>query len=184
MTAWFSCFPLGCSTNFKTTTTAVEKLSKTNVCFTGNSMSGGNKAIELQLQMRQNAEDMHSFMKELESWERDIKKKDEELRTGGVQVIQVCPCCWHASVSGSGNVLSQLRALAACCLCVVEHAPTCAQQRLQNKDEGKEEEGDNRQWRRKESWVLATLKDKSIWLSSVGHVWRGSYCFLINSTKH
>ncbi|XP_041819936.1 RNA polymerase II-associated protein 3 isoform X2 [Chelmon rostratus] len=48
-------------------------------------MSGGNKAIELQLQMRQNAEDMHSFMKELESWERDIKKKDEELRTGGVQ---------------------------------------------------------------------------------------------------
>ncbi|XP_044042426.1 RNA polymerase II-associated protein 3 [Siniperca chuatsi] len=51
-------------------------------------MSGGNKAIELQLQMRQNAEDMHSFMKELESWETDIKKKDEELRTGGLQEVQ------------------------------------------------------------------------------------------------
>lgn len=51
-------------------------------------MSGGNKAIELQLQMRQNAEDMHSFMKELESWEIDIKKKDEALRTGGLQEVQ------------------------------------------------------------------------------------------------
>lgn len=46
-------------------------------------MSGGNKAIELQLQMRQNAEDLQSFMKELESWEEDIKRKDDELRTGG-----------------------------------------------------------------------------------------------------
>lgn len=54
-------------------------------------MSGGNKAIELQLQMRQNAEDMHSFMKELESWETDIKKKDDELRREGLQQDQVCP---------------------------------------------------------------------------------------------
>lgn len=46
-------------------------------------MSGGNKAIELQLQMRQNSEDLHSFMRELDSWEEDIKKKDEQLRTGG-----------------------------------------------------------------------------------------------------
>lgn len=46
-------------------------------------MSGGNKAVELQLQMRQNAEDLHSFMRELDSWEEDIKKKDEQLRTGG-----------------------------------------------------------------------------------------------------
>ncbi|XP_026183087.1 RNA polymerase II-associated protein 3 isoform X2 [Mastacembelus armatus] len=48
-------------------------------------MSGGNKAIELQLQMRQNAEDLHSFMKELDSWETDIKQRDEELRTGRIQ---------------------------------------------------------------------------------------------------
>ncbi|XP_042337440.1 RNA polymerase II-associated protein 3-like, partial [Plectropomus leopardus] len=51
-------------------------------------MSGGNKAFELQLQMRQNAEDLHGFMRELESWETDIKKKDEELRTGGHQEDQ------------------------------------------------------------------------------------------------
>ncbi|XP_034434552.1 RNA polymerase II-associated protein 3 isoform X1 [Hippoglossus hippoglossus] len=48
-------------------------------------MSGGNKAIELQLQMRQNAEELHSYMKELEGWECDMKTKDEELRTGGAQ---------------------------------------------------------------------------------------------------
>ncbi|XP_071358436.1 RNA polymerase II-associated protein 3 [Trachinotus anak] len=51
-------------------------------------MSGGNKAIELQLQMRQNAEDLHSFMKELENWETDMKRKDEELRTGELQEVQ------------------------------------------------------------------------------------------------
>ncbi|XP_029597696.1 RNA polymerase II-associated protein 3 isoform X2 [Salmo trutta] len=43
-----------------------------------------NKAIELQLQMRQNAEDLHNFMKDLDSWETDIKRKDEQLRTGSV----------------------------------------------------------------------------------------------------
>lgn len=53
-------------------------------------MSAGNKAVELQLQMRQNAEDMMSFMKELESWETDIKKKDEDLRRGGLPGEQVC----------------------------------------------------------------------------------------------
>lgn len=56
-------------------------------------MSAGSKAVELQLQMRQNAEDLHSFMKELESWEIDIKKKDEELRTGGGPEVLVRPCC-------------------------------------------------------------------------------------------
>lgn len=63
-------------------------------------MSAGNKAIELQLQMRQNSEDLHSFMKELESWETDIKKKDEQLRTGGIQQLQVCSVCRHPSILG------------------------------------------------------------------------------------
>uniref|UniRef100_A0A3Q3VXZ4 RNA polymerase II-associated protein 3 n=1 Tax=Mola mola TaxID=94237 RepID=A0A3Q3VXZ4_MOLML len=48
-------------------------------------MSGGNKAIELQFQMRHNSEDMLGFMREMESWEADMKKKDEELRNGGLQ---------------------------------------------------------------------------------------------------
>ncbi|KAI4878863.1 hypothetical protein NFI96_012046 [Prochilodus magdalenae] len=47
-------------------------------------MSGSNKAIELQMQMRQNAEDLQNFMKELNSWEMDIKKKDEQLRAGNL----------------------------------------------------------------------------------------------------
>uniref|UniRef100_UPI003AB040DE RNA polymerase II-associated protein 3 n=1 Tax=Centroberyx gerrardi TaxID=166262 RepID=UPI003AB040DE len=46
-------------------------------------MSVGNKAVELQLQMRQNAEDLQSFMKELDGWERDMKRRDEQLRAGG-----------------------------------------------------------------------------------------------------
>ncbi|KAM4569447.1 RNA polymerase II-associated protein 3 [Odontesthes bonariensis] len=48
-------------------------------------MSGGSKAVELQLQMKQNAEDLHSFMRELQSWEADMKEKDQELRTEGSQ---------------------------------------------------------------------------------------------------
>uniref|UniRef100_A0AAX7V6W6 RNA polymerase II-associated protein 3 n=1 Tax=Astatotilapia calliptera TaxID=8154 RepID=A0AAX7V6W6_ASTCA len=51
-------------------------------------MSVGNKAAELQLQMRQNVEELHSFVRELENWEADIKTKDEELRTGVVQEVQ------------------------------------------------------------------------------------------------
>lgn len=52
-------------------------------------MSGGNKGAEVPLQMRQNIDELHSFMRELESWEADIKKKDNELRTGVVQEVQV-----------------------------------------------------------------------------------------------
>ncbi|XP_041110354.1 RNA polymerase II-associated protein 3-like isoform X2 [Polyodon spathula] len=43
-------------------------------------MASQNKAVELQLQMRQNAEELQDFMRDLGSWEKDIKKKDEELR--------------------------------------------------------------------------------------------------------
>ena len=45
-------------------------------------MSAPSKVLELQLQMRQNAEDLNGFMKELDSWEVDMKKKDNQLRTG------------------------------------------------------------------------------------------------------
>ncbi|XP_014726593.1 PREDICTED: RNA polymerase II-associated protein 3 [Sturnus vulgaris] len=43
-------------------------------------MSAPSKAIELQLQMKQNAEELQDFMRELESWEKDIKEVDSELR--------------------------------------------------------------------------------------------------------
>uniref|UniRef100_A0A8C9RPA8 RNA polymerase II-associated protein 3 n=1 Tax=Scleropages formosus TaxID=113540 RepID=A0A8C9RPA8_SCLFO len=39
-----------------------------------------SKAAELQLQMRQNAEELHDFMRELESWEDDMRRRDEQLR--------------------------------------------------------------------------------------------------------
>ncbi|RXM97543.1 RNA polymerase II-associated protein 3 [Acipenser ruthenus] len=49
-------------------------------------MASQNKAIELQLQMRQNAEELQDFMRDLGSWEKDIKKKDEELlKESGVE---------------------------------------------------------------------------------------------------
>ncbi|XP_041935053.1 RNA polymerase II-associated protein 3 isoform X1 [Alosa sapidissima] len=53
-----------------------------DICTTITAMSSGNKAIELQMQMRQNTEDLQNFMRELNSWEADIKKKDVQLRTG------------------------------------------------------------------------------------------------------
>ncbi|NXD33502.1 RPAP3 protein, partial [Copsychus sechellarum] len=43
-------------------------------------MSAPSKAIELQLQMKQNAEELQDFVRELESWEKDIKEVDSELR--------------------------------------------------------------------------------------------------------
>ncbi|XP_009695302.1 PREDICTED: RNA polymerase II-associated protein 3 isoform X2 [Cariama cristata] len=43
-------------------------------------MSTPNKTLELQLQMKQNAEELQDFMRELESWEKDIKEVDSELR--------------------------------------------------------------------------------------------------------
>ncbi|XP_038596894.1 RNA polymerase II-associated protein 3 [Tachyglossus aculeatus] len=43
-------------------------------------MTAPSKAIELQLQMKQNAEELQDFVRELESWEKDIKQMDSDLR--------------------------------------------------------------------------------------------------------
>ncbi|KAH8234104.1 hypothetical protein KR038_001759 [Drosophila bunnanda] len=43
-------------------------------------MSGAKKAFELQRQVRQNAREYESSVKDLYSWEQDIKKKEEELK--------------------------------------------------------------------------------------------------------
>lgn len=43
-------------------------------------MTSNNKAVELQLQVKQNAEELQDFMRDLENWEKDIKQKDMELR--------------------------------------------------------------------------------------------------------
>uniref|UniRef100_A0A8C5L0X4 RNA polymerase II-associated protein 3 n=1 Tax=Jaculus jaculus TaxID=51337 RepID=A0A8C5L0X4_JACJA len=39
-----------------------------------------SKVIELQLQVKQNAEELQDFMRDLQNWEKDIKQKDMELR--------------------------------------------------------------------------------------------------------
>lgn len=36
--------------------------------------------LDLQLKVRQNAEELGDFLKDLDRWETDIKKKDEELK--------------------------------------------------------------------------------------------------------
>ncbi|KAM4677899.1 RNA polymerase II-associated protein 3 isoform 1-T3 [Discoglossus pictus] len=42
-------------------------------------MSSPSKAIELQMQMKQNAEELQDFMRDLENWEKDMKQKDNNL---------------------------------------------------------------------------------------------------------
>lgn len=43
-------------------------------------MTSTNKAVELQLQVKHNAEELQDFMRDLEHWEKDMKQKDLELR--------------------------------------------------------------------------------------------------------
>ncbi|XP_068948796.1 RNA polymerase II-associated protein 3 isoform X2 [Petaurus breviceps papuanus] len=43
-------------------------------------MTSASKAVELQLQMKHNAEELQDFVRDLESWEKDIKQMDLELR--------------------------------------------------------------------------------------------------------
>ncbi|XP_017016841.1 RNA polymerase II-associated protein 3 [Drosophila kikkawai] len=50
-------------------------------------MSGAKKAFELQRQVRQNAREYESSVKDLYSWEQDIKKKEEELKKSPATVI-------------------------------------------------------------------------------------------------
>lgn len=37
------------------------------------------KAVLLQKQIRDNAQDLHSYMNDLSSWEKDMKRKESEL---------------------------------------------------------------------------------------------------------
>uniref|UniRef100_A0AAY4EFQ2 RNA polymerase II-associated protein 3 n=1 Tax=Denticeps clupeoides TaxID=299321 RepID=A0AAY4EFQ2_9TELE len=51
-------------------------------------MSGESKDAELRMQVLQNAEDLRGFISELDSWQDEIKKKDEQLRTGNLDEAQ------------------------------------------------------------------------------------------------
>ncbi|KAE8615743.1 hypothetical protein XENTR_v10008601 [Xenopus tropicalis] len=54
-------------------------------------MSSPSKAIELQLQMKQNAEELQDFMRDLENWEKDIKQTDAKLRNQTGVDSQILP---------------------------------------------------------------------------------------------
>ena len=48
------------------------------------------KLMQMQRQMKRNNEDIQDFLKDMDSWETDIKKKDEDLkkkRSGDTQVV-------------------------------------------------------------------------------------------------
>ena len=40
----------------------------------------GSRAATMQLQLRHNAEDLQDYLRDLETWESEIKKKDDSLR--------------------------------------------------------------------------------------------------------
>ena len=42
------------------------------------------RALGLQLQVRQNAAELQDYLRDLDRWESDIKQKDEELRKAKV----------------------------------------------------------------------------------------------------
>lgn len=43
-------------------------------------MTSTSKAVELQLQVKHNAEELQDFMRDLEHWEKTMRQKDLELR--------------------------------------------------------------------------------------------------------
>uniref|UniRef100_A0A8C6II65 RNA polymerase II-associated protein 3 n=1 Tax=Mus spicilegus TaxID=10103 RepID=A0A8C6II65_MUSSI len=47
-------------------------------------MTSASKAVELQVQVKHNAEELQDFMRDLEYREKDMKEKDLELRSQGV----------------------------------------------------------------------------------------------------
>ena len=47
-----------------------------------------DKALNLQKQIRENAQDLGDFLSDLNKWEKDIKKNDEDLKRSA-QIEQV-----------------------------------------------------------------------------------------------
>ena len=47
-------------------------------------------ALKVQLNIRQNAEELQDLLKDLDSWQDEMKVKDEELRHAKIITKQVC----------------------------------------------------------------------------------------------
>ncbi|KAJ6653630.1 hypothetical protein lerEdw1_009006 [Lerista edwardsae] len=70
-------------------------------------MTSPNKGIELQLQVRQNAEELQDFVRDLENWEKDIQEKDSDLRrqSGVPETVN----CVDFKIGGDAKVLPPIR---------------------------------------------------------------------------
>lgn len=80
-------------------------------------MASTSKAIELQLQVKQNAEELQDFMRDLEHWENDIRQKDMELRRQGGVPEEVKEGFWY----------DNLLLVCVQCVCVHTHQHAWAQ---------------------------------------------------------
>ena len=49
-----------------------------------------DEALKVQLNIRQNAEELQDMLKELNSWQDEMKIKDEELRHSKIITKKVC----------------------------------------------------------------------------------------------
>lgn len=72
-----------------------------------------SKAVELQLQVKHNAEELQDFLRDLEHWEEDMQQKDLELRRQGGAPEEVS--------EGSLLMCSGTYLPSACVQCVCVH---------------------------------------------------------------
>ncbi|KAH8333231.1 hypothetical protein KR074_000448 [Drosophila pseudoananassae] len=67
-------------------------------------MSGAEKALELQRQVRRNATDYANSVKDLYSWERDIKNKEKELKNAPAAAANInLPVRSHVAKTGKAD---------------------------------------------------------------------------------
>lgn len=58
-----------------------------------------DQAMRVQMQLRHNAEDLQSYLRELESWEEEMKLKDESLSKKKPILKEVGGAIGHVSMS-------------------------------------------------------------------------------------
>jgi hypothetical protein len=83
-------------------------------------MTSASKAVELQLQVKHNAEELQDFMRDLEHWEKDMKEKDLELRRQGGVAEEVSE---RSLLMCSGTYLSSV-CVPRGCACTNTHTHT------------------------------------------------------------
>ena len=93
-------------------------------------MTSASKAVELQLQVKHNAEELQDFMRDLEHWEKDMKEKDLELRRQGGVAEEVSE---RSLLMCSGTYLSSV-CVPRGCACTNTHTHTHTHQHATAQD--------------------------------------------------